>query len=240
MNEKIPIKITTDANVNHQDIKKALNLNKILSDAKAMASGSAKKASFWKILTAVFLLLSIALAIKTFWLDQKSFSDYQDIIPSQTQAVFFIKISQIDQLAPSVIPGLEQNSDFYKWLKQRISQFLADSNIDARAELLPILKEEAAFMVFPQNNSGRLTWAIIAQSNLDQPAAGQTVFGKIEDGLKKNFGINQLLYRQIKINSVYAFNKIDNPYYYSQIDNYLIVGNDLDSLQKIIDKIIGN
>jgi len=240
MNEKIPIKVTNDAEVNHQDIKKALNLNKVLSDAKNQVSNSAKKASFWKILTAVFLLFSIALAIKTFWPDQRSFSEYRDIIPSQTQAIFFIKISQIDRLSITVIPGLEQNSDFYKWLKQRIEQFLADSNIDARAELLPSLKEETAFMVFPQNNSGRLNWAIIAQSKPDQPAAGQAVFSKIEDGLKKNFGISQLLYRQIKINSVYAFNKADRPYYYSQIDNYLIVGNDLDSLQKIIDKIIGN
>ena len=225
--------------MNHQDIKKALNLNKVFQDAKTQAMSSAKKASFWKILTAIFLLCSIALAIKAFWLDQRSFSDYQNIIPSQTQAVFFIKLSQIDRLAPAVIPGLEQNSDFYKWLKQRISQFLNDANVDAQTELMPILKEEAAFLIFPQNNPNRLTWAIIAQSNLNQNTASQTVFTKIEGGLRKNFGINELFYRQIKINSVYAFNKVDKPYYYSQVDNYLIVGNDLDSLEKIIDKIIG-
>jgi len=240
MSEKIPIKVSTDSQMNHQDIKKALNLNKVLSDAKNQVSGSAKKASFWKILTAVFVLFSAALAIKTFWLDQRSFSSYQNIIPSQAQAVFFIKLSQIDRLAPAVIPGLEQNSDFYRWLKQRISQFLTDSNIDAQAELMPSLKEEAAFLVFPQNGSNKLTWAIIAQSNLDQNTASNSVFAKIEGGLRKNFGINQLFYRQIKINSVYAFNKVDKPYYYSQIDNYLIVGNDLESMQEIIDKIIGN
>jgi len=53
MNEQIPIKVTTDSKVNHQDIKKALNLNKVISDAKTRASNSAKKASFWKILTVV-------------------------------------------------------------------------------------------------------------------------------------------------------------------------------------------
>jgi len=66
------------------------------------------------------------------------------------------------------------------------------------------------------------------------------LFTKIEDGLRQNFGINELFYRQIKINSVYAFNKVDKPYYYSQVDNYLIIGNDLASLQNVIDKIIGN
>ncbi|OIO47818.1 MAG: hypothetical protein AUJ32_01960 [Parcubacteria group bacterium CG1_02_40_82] len=240
MNDKIPVKITTDSKINHQDIKKALNLNKVLSDAKALALAPARKAMPWKILTAIFALISIAFAIKIFWLDQRFFSQYQNIIPEGTQAVFFIKIGQIDQLAPAIIPGLEQNSDFYRWLKQRINQFLADSNINVQTELISSFKEEAAFLVFNPNQSNKLNWAIIAQSNIGQNAGDQTVFAKIEAGLRKNFGINQLFYRQVKINSVYAFNKIDKPYYWSQIDNYLIMGNDLESLQKIIDKIIGS
>jgi len=239
MNDKIPVKITTDSKINHQDIKKALNLNKVISEARALALAPGKRATLWKILTAIFVLVSIAFAIKIFWLDQRFFSQYQNIIPEGTQAVFFIKIGELEQLAPAVIPGLEQNSEFYRWLKQRINQFLADSNINAQTELLPSLKEEAAFLVFDTNQSNKLNWAIIAQSNIGQNAGNQTVFAKIEQGLRKNFGINQLFYRQVKINSVYAFNKIDKPYYWSQIDNYLIVGNDLESLQKIIDKIIG-
>ena len=215
-------------------------MNKVISEAKAHAVGSAKKASFWKTLTVILFLFSIVLIIKTFWLDQKPFSDYQNIIPSQTQAVFFIKISELGQLVPSVIPGLEQNSDFYKWLKQKISQFMADSDVDVQKELLPTLEEETAFLVFPENGSNKLVWAAIGQINLNQTVASQKVISKLEEGLKKNFGINQLFYRQVKINTVYAFNKIDKPYYYSQVDNYLIVGNDLGVLEKIIDEIIGN
>jgi hypothetical protein len=240
MNEQIPIKVTTDSKVNHQDIKKALNLNKVISDAKTRASNSAKKASFWKILTVIFLLLSIGLAIKSFWYDQRNLPSYQNIIPGEAQAVFYIKISQLNQLAPTVIPGLEQNSDYYKWLNQKISQFLTDANIDAQSELVPSLKDETVFLVFPPTKTGGLSWAIIGQSNIVATGGNQTVFGKIEDGLRKNFGTNQLFYRQIKINSVYAFNKIDKPYYYSQVDNYLVVANNLDALEKIVDKIIGN
>jgi len=180
------------------------------------------------------------LAIKSFWYDQRNLPSYQNIIPGEAQAVFYIKISQLNQLAPAVIPGLEQNSDYYKWLNQKISQFLTNANIDAQSELLPSLKDETVFLVFPPSNTGNLVWAIIGQSNLQSASSGQTVFGKIEDGLRKSFGTNQLLYRQVKINSVYAFNKIDKPYYYSQVDNYLIVANNLDALEKIVDKIIGN
>jgi len=63
---------------------------------------------------------------------------------------------------------------------------------------------------------------------------------KIEEELRKEFGINQSFYRQIKINSVYSFNQINKPYYWSQINDFVAISNESSSLQKIIDGIIGN
>jgi hypothetical protein len=233
----IPIKVRPATRISQHDIKKALNLNMVLSQAQKV--NTPKGRLFWLILALVFFMTSAVLALKIFWFDQKTFSQYQKIVPPDTQALILIKISQLNQTAPLLMPQFEQNND-YLWLKQRIDQFLFEAQISAKNDFWPLLKDEVAFMILPLNSAEKPAWGLIVQTKTEQALQAQKIIGKVEDGLRKNFGLNQSFYRQIKINSVYSFDQIDKPYYWSQAKNFFVISNNLAGAQKMIDGIIDN
>lgn len=242
MNESdpnIPIKIKPIQRVPDSDIKKALNLNRVLSQAQKFKRP--KSRLIWLVLTLIFLTTSAVLAIKTFWLDQKTFFQYQKLIPQDSQTLVIIKISQLNEIAPLALPELNQNNN-YLWLEQRVSQFLSENQISAGRELWPLFKDEVAFLILPSNSSSaaKPAWGLLAQIKNAQDPQSQKIFNKIEQGLRKEFGINQSFYRQIKVNSVYSFNQINKPYYWSQINDYIAISNDLTGLQKMIDEIVSD
>ncbi|MBI4709356.1 MAG: hypothetical protein HY764_04095 [Candidatus Portnoybacteria bacterium] len=232
---KIPVKINAPSKTSQQDIKKALNLNQVLSE-----SGQPKppKNRLWRFLTLITTLVAAGLAIVLFWFNEQPFSRYQSIIPKETQAVAVIKTDKLQDLGSLILPDLENSSSFYRWLKSQVLQFLSDSNVSIDKDIAPLLEEELAILILPQETAG-VSWAAIAQTKPNE-TQNQLVFSKIEAGLRRNFGLNQTSYRQIKINSVYSLDQIDRPYYYCQIKNFIVISNSLNGVKAIIDRIINN
>lgn len=236
---QIPIKIKPNSETNQSDIKKALNLNQLLSaQAKLVAKNKNK---FW-LTFGFFLILTLillALLANLFWSKPWGFGVYQKLIPEQTQAAIFLKINELENLYPAIIPDEEQNSSFYQWLKNRILQFLADSDVSAENDLLPLFQEQAAFLILPPRSNQKLSWLILAETKPSQDLQKQLIFDKIEQELRKDFGLSQLSYRQVKINAVHSLNQLERRYFYAQINNFVTISNDQAALENLIDRIIG-
>lgn len=237
MPDQIPIKIKQASAANHQDIKKALNLNQVLSFAKN--SGRRKSSRIWIAVSIILFALSLALGAKIFLSAPKDYSQYQKAVPQNAKAVIFFKINELRDLAPTALPDLDRDDSFFHWLKDRVLKFLNDYDISTQDELLPYLNQDAAFFIPSSSSSKKPIWAIIGQVKLTPASQNPGVFDKIEQGLRQEFGLNELFYRQVKINSVYSFNQVQKAYYYSQVDNFILVSNDLFTLQEIIDEIVG-
>jgi len=238
MSNEIPIKIKTESQISQQDIKKALNLNRVpMENAK---NNKQKTRRFWPILSLIFLLIALGLSAKLFFFNHQAFSGYQKIIPEDAKVAILLKLSQIESLGPTLAPELEQNSQLYRWLKDKIDQFLKDSGVSLQQDLVPIFNEDALFLMLPSASNNQANWAIVAQLKNTQDQQDKRVLTKIESGLRRDFSLNQIIYRQTTINSVYSFNQINQPYYYAQVNNFIIVGNNLVSFQQMVDRIIGN
>ncbi len=223
-------------NTSQQDIKKALNLNRVFSQTNEPKTPK-NKIKIWLIAVVLLIIISLGLAAKI-WLDsQKSFSQYQNLIGPETKTAVVFKIDRLESIAGLAMIELKKDIDFYRWLKERITVFLADSQVSLQNDIIPFLQDEAFFLIIPSNKND-FTWVAGGKIKSNQAFQAQKAIEKIELGLRKNFGTNELLYRQTKINTVYSFSQINKPYYWSQIDGFILVSNNLPGIQTIIDKII--
>ncbi len=237
MADNIPITVKPASQAKEQDIKNALNLNRVLAEAREPKAR--KKSKIW-LLVLFLLLIILGLTGWLWWLSRQSFSDYQSIIPEQAEAIILLKTSQLADQAPQISSRLEKDSSLLRWLEDKISQFLADSGLSAPKDILPLFRDEIAFFVLPPTQNQKIAWLALSRTVSGQETQKQAVIGKIENGLRKNFGTDQTFYRQIKINSAYSFNQAQTLYYWAQINDFIAVSNDLASMQLMIDKIIGN
>jgi len=236
---QIPIKIKSNSKTTQQEIKKALNLNQLLSAQAKSITKNRNKSWLNFSVGLILIMILIVLAANFFWSSSKSLSAYQKLTPKQAQAAIFFKIYELKNLYPAVIPNEEQNASFYQWLKNRILQFLADSGISAENDLLPLFQEQAAFFILPPDRNQKLSWLILAETKSNQDPKRQLVFNKIEQELKKDFGFNQTFYRQLKINIIYPLDQLERQYFYAQINNFVAVSNSQTTLENLIDRIIG-
>ena len=233
---KIPVAIKQASQASEQDIKKALNLNQVFSGVNAQPRPQ-KRRFFWLIAIVALAVTTLGLGAKV-WLDsQKNFSKYQGLIGPETKTFAAFKTDHLEGIVGLAFIEAQQSIDVYPWLKGRVAQFLADSQISMQNDLIPVFDEEAFFLVMT-SETNNFVWVAGGKTKADKSFQAQKAVEKIETGLHKSFGANESLYRQIKINSAYSFSQINKAYYWSQIDDFVLVSNDLSAIQQIIDKII--
>lgn len=232
----IPVEVKQPNQTSQQDIKKALNLNRVFSSSDQKPKPK-KSSPLWIIIIAILSAIILGLAAKI-WLDsQKSFSQYQTLIGPETKTAVIFKLDRLEGLAGLAMAELKKDPGFYAWLKEQITDFLTGSQVSFQKDVIPVFDNEAFFLILPSDKND-FAWVAGGKFRAGQDFLAQKVIEKIEAGLRQNFGTNESLYRQTKINSVYSFSQIDKPYYWSQIDGFVLVSNDLQAIQRIIDKII--
>lgn len=240
----IPIEVKQTGQASQRDIKQALNLNRVFS-VPAAPEKPKNKTKVWLSAVILLAMISAGLGVKI-WLDsQKRFSQYQDLIGSEIKTAVFLKTDHLESIIGLAAAELKKDTGFFLWLKERITSFLAGSQISAADDLLPLFQDEAFFFVSPASPSqggssgvDSFIWAAGGKIKSDQNLQVQRVLEKIARALRQNFGVSELLYRQTKINSAYSFNQINRPYYWSQIDGFVLVSNNLEAMQGIIDRVI--
>ncbi|MFH0852330.1 MAG: hypothetical protein V1845_01870 [bacterium] len=240
MTPQIPIKINTNAKQSQQDIKKALNLNQVISDHEQAIRPKPKK-RFWPILAALLFFIAAALAFKIFWLDrQNQFLQLSRLVPETSQASMVVRLADVASAAKPLAYQVGKG-EWYEWLSGRTIQFLKDSNISAQKDLLPLFNDQALVLLFaPVSGKNDVSWGLIAQIKQGQEPINQPLLVKMQDEIKNSFGLNQQLYRQIQINSAFSFKQMDRPYYWTQINNLVLISNSLPAMQKMVDKVISN
>lgn len=236
MEEPVAIKIKPTSEVNQQDIKKALNLGRIFVN-KNNKNGSGQKVSkLWFGLTLLLFLACLGLIAKSLWLDKNTFSKLGSLTPEQAQSVIFFKISQTSQILPVLSGQAVQGDSPYQWLRGRVLDFLSKEQISLENEILPLFEDNGMAMILSSDSNQQFNWAVLLETKPTQESKIQTAGQKIEEGLRQDFGLNQLYYRQIEIHSAYSFDRPERPYYWTQAKNFIIISNDLNGLEAIIDK----
>ena len=91
--QNIQIRIKDDSQANQQDIKKALNLNQVLAQAKQPKNK--KKLRLISVFLAILILILAGFMAGFFLFRPQGFSQYQKLIPEQAKAVIFLKTDQI-------------------------------------------------------------------------------------------------------------------------------------------------
>lgn len=237
---KIPIKIKikTDQIASQKEIKEALNLSGALAQPKA----SQVKEKRW-LMPLLFSLLFISLAIlaANFFITRtKSSSPLKEYFPEQAEMTILFKTQQAGNIGYLISSRLEKDYPFYQWLKARAGQILDEAVVSAAKDIAPLLKDEVALAILDSDEKQKLSWLLLTQIKPEKLAQKEIIFSKIEQVLKKNFGFNQLSYRQIRISRAYSLSQADKSYFYAQINTFFVIGNSLEEIEKTIDRIIEN
>ena len=222
---KIPIKIKRDTNspLAGQEIKKRANLQ---------IKPKTKFSQLWLIFFLMGILL-LALIIFPASKNKKISLSFLEIIPDETPFFAFIKI---DDLLSSQNLLLKTPSSQQFFLE--ITNFLKKINLDLEKDIKPLYQEKIALLL--SVNKDYLDFVILIKRKENQNGKEEEVLTKIEKELKKDFNFSQFFYRQIKITNLKpVFVSSPGNYYYSQIQEYLIISNSESWLEKIIDLIIG-
>ncbi|OGZ33436.1 MAG: hypothetical protein A2174_01230 [Candidatus Portnoybacteria bacterium RBG_13_41_18] len=231
-NETTSLRVNKKLKADQWDIENALNLNR----QPAIQPTRFSRSRIWLFLAGIFFLISCGLAAKIFLFEKILLGQFSDKIPPQAISASLIKLPDLTEGASGLGSLFRQNAAF-SWWQDQIVQFLNLEGLSVQEDLLPALKDEAAFLIMPARND-HIVWAAIAQKENSQELAIQDVFGRIESGLQKRLGVSEQIYRQIEINSVFSLRQPERIYYWSQIDDFIIISNNFEAVKAIIDQNI--
>jgi len=161
---------------------------------------------------------------------------FADLIPQE--AVIFGLINQTDfyqQAAP--FSQFLKDSNFYgQSVIDRFDNYLAEANLDFTGDIQSLFKKEMAFVLLPANQEVKFPFVLILEKEASGAKISQ-ILEEIEPKLKQDYNFSSQTYRQIKITVLEPLTDSSN-YLYGQIENYFIISNCQNSLEKIIDSII--
>ena len=155
----------------------------------------------------------------------------------------------LSQKSPSVrlIPkenialAIIDKDSVFKWpfeqeLKPAIEKYLGQTNLEFQKDIQPLLKNQLALALFPAEEKQASPFIVVLQKNTSLAQFNQ-ILSRLEEEFKKDFNLSSESYRQANITNLKSLSS-DSNYYYSQIEDYLVIGNSLEWLKKTIDLII--
>lgn len=158
------------------------------------------------------------------------------IIP---QEAIVLSLIDKDALYGQILPfygTLQEQSPFYQWLMAEINRYLSQADLDFQQDIQPLFKKQLGLALFPANDQTDFPFVILLQKQAGSAQINR-ILGQIELVLKKDFHLSSQIYRQIKIISCQSLSS-PHSFYYSQIEDYFLIGNSIDWLEKVIDLII--
>ena len=176
--------------------------------------------SFFFILIAIIIFLSLLPFVYSFI--QKN--DFERIIPEER--VIFSLINQEVLLDQAL---LLKNDNIIRSINYL-------NKINAREGFKSIFKNEVGFVLLSSNEESSLPFALIFKNKeSDDQVKGK--LKEIESKLKQDCDSFSSIYRQMEIGG-FEFISSHQPFVYSLVEDYLIIGNSKRVIQSVIDKII--
>ena len=187
--------------------------------------------SFWFLLLLV-IILTVTLAALLFF---KPALPYQDLIPSAAVAVSYFNHELLADSA-KVLNDSHYAWPPFVWFKNAWQELLAESKVETK-QVLALFDSQMALVWLP-GSAGQLDWLLLSSKKVSD-SAFESAFSPIEKGLKQNYNLVSETYRQVKTTELKSLGQNQPGLYYTQIRNYFLVSNNLNSLKETIDKIIG-
>lgn len=190
-----------------------------------------------------FLFLVVIVLIVSLWFSSFQKMAFADLIPEN--AVAFGLINQ-QKLYPQISPFsqfLYENNFYGQKAINKLSEYFNQAGLDFKENIQPFFKKQSVFILMPANSETYFPFIVILEGKIPLNDFIQ-VLSRIEQELKKDYNSSSYIYRQIKTTILTplfsASSGLPNMYAYAQIENYFILSNSQESIEKIIDLIIEN
>ncbi len=184
-----------------------------------------RKGLFLIVLGGLSIIIILFYAVSFFFFK----GDFDKIIP-QERVIF----SLIDQrsLYSQILPFKDNLS--------QIDEFFIQIGLDFEKDIQPLFKKQAGFALLPSDLEVSFPFVLILKKNESKNEIKE-VLGKLETGLKENCNYSSKTYRQTEmgfIQPVQSLSSLTQSFVYALIEDYLIISNSQETVEKSIDKII--
>lgn len=186
-----------------------------------------RPSSRWPFLSIILILIIIASGVN-YWFLVSQKHVFTDLIPDEATA--YALINQVD--------FYPQAASFSRGAVDKLNQYFNQAGLDFSNDILPLFKSKMALIALPANSEVSLPWLIILKKRVNLAEISR-ILDKIRLEMNKDFNISTKDYRQV---SIILLNSILNPsaqYFYALMEDYLIISNSQESIQEIVDAVIG-
>lgn len=183
------------------------------------------------------LALIISVSLIVWFLKQSQPIPFVKIVPQERIA---LAIVNQEALYNQILPfhqNLWPQSSFYQGLIDETNNYLTRLGLDFSKDVLPLFKKQSVIASFPVESGQAFPFIIILQKEGSSAKIDQ-ILNQLEQELKKDLYLSSQVYRQIKITDLKPLSSNSSDYFYSQTEEYLIIGNSLKYLEKTVDLII--
>lgn len=190
--------------------------------------------SFFLIVIILFLI-----AGQLFFFPKKS--AFADLVPEN--AVVFCLIDQ-EVFYPQMAPFLQflRENNFYGPSAisaiDKLNDYFNQAQLDFGPDTQSLFKKQMAFILLPANSETPFFPFVLLFEKKASLAQISQVLDKIEPKLKQDYNFSSQIHRQIEITILKPLFSSSDSYLYGQIDNYFIISNCQESLEKMIDLVI--
>ncbi|MFH1460842.1 MAG: hypothetical protein ABIF84_00230 [Patescibacteria group bacterium] len=180
------------------------------------------------------MITTEALIITAIYFKQPS-SPYLKLFPSGLIATSYFNHSQISSLFKS-LKEQGYNLSLFNWTESEVKDLLAKAKIESAETILSLFQDQAALVLLPASGQ-HLNWMVFASIKVSGDQFNEAK-SKTERAVKQNFNITNENYRQIQITKIQNLDQGPTSLYYTKVNDYFMVTNDLDYLKEAIDLAI--
>lgn len=235
---KVPIKKGSFKRQISDDLKVNLREAESVFDPRKQPSLPSKRK---RLFFSIFLFVIVALSVFSWWLYSSQKIPLVDFIPENAVAWGLINHQE---LYPQISPFgqfLADNNFYGQRAINKLDGYFDRAGLDFGQDVQPFLKKQAAFVLMPVNSETSFPFALILEKNNLSGDFSQFL-SQIEPELKKDYNFSSYIYRQIKVSVLKPlFSEVPGLpriYAFAQIEDYFILSDSQECLEKIIDLII--
>jgi len=182
------------------------------------------------------LFLIIVFSILGYWFFSSQKMPFADLVPEEAIVFGLINQPELYPQIASLGQFLEENNFYGPGAINKLNDYFIQAQLSFQEDIQPLFKPEMAFILLPANSETSFPFALLLEKKSSTAQISQ-ILDKIEPKLKEDYNLSSQTYRQIEITVLRPLSLAINCLY-GQIDDYFIISNSQELLEKTIDLII--
>lgn len=196
-----------------------------------------------RLFLSIFLILLIIFLGLGWFFSARQGTPFTDLIPPEAVVFSVIDQAMLYQQTSPFSQLLKENNFYGQAAIANFSQYLNRAGLDFQKDIQPLFEKKIGFVLMPSNYETTMPFAFILEKNASAGKISQ-ILDSLQTNFKKDFNFSSRVYRQIEIMTLRpllpAAVQFPKAYAYAQIEDYLIISNSQEVLEKIIKSIIDN